>query len=249
MTARTTGALVVHPGAIGDVLLAIPALRALPRPITIAAQAHIGALVVALGVADRAVAFESLGIETLFTAEPLDDAPLTRHAGGVDRVVCWFGARDPQFVARLRALSAGVVVASPAAPPRPVWTHLLESVGGIATTEPIAVAAELRERGREALRARGWDGRSRLLVVHPGAGGLAKRWPTDRFVDVLRDVDATVVVNDGPADGDAVDALVARAGRPMLRLTRPELPTLAGVLALSVYLGNDSGVSQIGRAS
>lgn len=237
--------LVLHPGAIGDVLLAIPALRALPHPIEIAAQSHIGALLVALGAAARARAFDSLGVDALFTDEPLDGAPVARHIRAAGRVVCWFGARDARFVDRMRALSPDAVVALPASPPHLVWRHLLDTVGGAADTTPIVVTPELVERGRASLRAIGWDGRSRVLVVHPGAGGVAKRWPADGFADVIRDVDATVVVNDGPADSDAVDALIARSSRPLLRLTRPELPALAGVLALASYLGNDSGVSHL----
>jgi hypothetical protein len=68
--AVTGSALAIHPGALGDVLLAIPALRALRATgdrLTIGAQPRIGALLVVLGEADAALDFESLRLDALFT--------------------------------------------------------------------------------------------------------------------------------------------------------------------------------------
>jgi ADP-heptose:LPS heptosyltransferase len=249
-------ALVIHPGALGDVLLSVPALRALAASgdtVTMAAQPRIGALLVALGAAGRAVAFDTLGLETLFTGAPLAaDAPLARHLAASTRVVCWFGARDAQFVARLGALAPGVTIAPSTTSTMPVWAHLLAGAGidaSGADRAPIAVPPALVAEGRAALRAAGWDGRSRVVVVHPGAGGVAKRWPVDGFAGVVDALDATPVVHEGPADADAVCALLARVRRSALRLDNPPLPLLAGVLASArAYVGNDSGVSHLAAA-
>jgi ADP-heptose:LPS heptosyltransferase len=253
-----TETFVVHPGALGDVLLAVPALRALRATrapltatgrITIAAQPQIGALLVELRVVDHAVVFDTLGLDALFTDARLADTPVAVRLARAARVVCWFGTRDPQFTARLRTLAPDAVVARPALPPGLVWEHLLRTVGGAADVRPILVAPGLVERGCDALLALGWDGHSRVLVLHPGSGGVAKRWPTAGFIDVIKAIDATVVVHQGPADGEVVERLVMQTRRPVLRLFDPALPTLAGVLAAAgVYLGNDSGVSHLAAA-
>jgi len=247
------GALVIHPGALGDVLLAVPALRALRASatvLTIAAQPRIGALLVALGVADRAVAFDTLGLDGLFgDASLAPHAPLARHLIDAPRVVCWFGARDADFTRRLRALAPDAVVAAPTTSAMPVWQHLLQTTGASDAREPITPTPALLDDGRRALRGIGWDGASRVLVLHPGAGGVGKRWPSDGFVRVVEKVDATLVVHQGPADAEAVRAFVERIRRPVLRLVDPSLPTLAGVLAGAAgYLGNDSGVSHLAAA-
>ena len=125
-------AFVIHPGALGDVLLAVPALRVLRASgeLTIAAQPRIGALLVALGVADRAVAFETLGLDALFSDAPLAaHAPFVRHVEGARQVVCWFGARDQDFVRRFRGLAPDAVIAPPHTRAEPVWRHLLHTVG------------------------------------------------------------------------------------------------------------------------
>lgn len=245
-----TSALVIHPGALGDVLLAVPALRAVRaagQSVTIAAQPRIGALLVALGVVNDAVAFDTLGLQALFTDDPLvADTPLARHLSTIARVVCWFGARDAQFTRRLRALSPGVMIAPATTSGTSVWEHLLRTVGGPADRTPIAPAPMHVAAGREALRAAGWDGASRVLLVHSGAGGASKRWPAEGFAAVVEGIDATIVVHEGPADADAVRAFVARVRRPALRMVDPALPALAGALSLSTaYVGNDSGISHL----
>jgi ADP-heptose:LPS heptosyltransferase len=243
-------ALVIHPGALGDVLLAVPALRALrasgTAP-TVAAQPRIGALLVALGVAGRAVAFDTLGLDALFGEAPLPaGAPLARHLAGAARVVCWFGARDAQFTRRLRALAPAAVIAPATVSATRVWEHLLGTVEGVADRGPIVLPEDVRAQGRAVLRAAGWDGHAPIVVVHPGAGGAAKRWPVDGFAGVVEGAEAALVVHEGPADAEAAGALLARLRRPALHLVEPALPALAGVLALArAYVGNDSGVSHL----
>ena len=229
-------------------LLAVPALRALRAEgaaVTLAAQPRIGALLVALAVVDRALAFDTLGLDALFTDAP--DARVVDRLSAAARVVCWFGARDADFVRRLREAAPNAVIAPPAAA-APVWRHLLQSVGGGACCAPVDVPAALREQGRAALRDAGWDGSSRVVVVHPGAGGTAKRWPVEGFVDAIAGIDATIVVHEGPADAEAARALLTRAPGAVA-LIDPPLPVLAGVLAeAAAYVGNDSGVSHLAAA-
>ena len=105
--------------------------------------------------------------------------------------------------------------------------------------------------GRAALRQVGWDGRARLLVVHPGAGGRAKVWATEGFAAVLERLaqlvpGLAVLVHRGPADSEAVAALAAALPRQVMVLGDPDLTVLAGVLSVATaYVGNDSGISHL----
>jgi ADP-heptose:LPS heptosyltransferase len=178
-------------------------------------------------------------------------------------------------VRRLREDAPEAVVAPPAGGgAQPVWEHLLASVGATAAkpgeppagtavpnpgellvarggtwTEPLGVPATVAPSGRAALRAAGWDGGAPLVLIHPGAGGPGKRWPAEGFAraiaPVARERSLALLINQGPADADAADALAARLpGAPVL--TGLTLTELAGALGhVAAWVGNDSGVSHL----
>jgi heptosyltransferase III len=245
-----TGILIVHPGALGDVLQAVPALRALRLAhgpacrLVFAGQPRLASLLVALGGVHEARSFDGLGLSALFTDAPLPE-PLRALLGRFARVVSWFGSRDPTYRARLTAAAPDVIIA----PPVPeadvaVWRHLLATLGIEAADEPDLVAPL-----RAARTARVED----TLVVHPGGGGAWKRWPADSFAAVVDAVARRralrIVIHEGPADHAAVDALATRLTVSAERLVQPELPALAAVLAgARAYLGGDSGISHLAAA-
>jgi hypothetical protein len=237
------------------VLLAVPALRALRAgagaPVVLAAQPRIGALLAALGVVDAHVAFDGLALDALF----VDDAPARPRLPETGRLVSWFGARDPVFVRRLTTLVPGAVVAPSVGHGRPVWEHLLATIGAPpgGWCAPIAAPDIVRSLGAETLAAVQADGPPPWLVVHPGAGAAAKCWTAEAFARIVTTVAArarmNVLVHQGPADTAAAGALRRHLGAGVVWLREPPLPALAGVLAhAQVYLGNDSGVSHLAAA-
>ena len=244
-------ALAVHPGALGDVLLAVPALRALRErhgTVMLAAQPRIADLLLALGIVDDACPVDRLGLDALF----VDDDARARLFDA-DRVVCWLGARDPAFKRRLCAQAPSVTVA-PSVGEDIVWGHLLRTAvsEAPAIVDPVVVPETVRAAGRDVLVKAGWDGESRLLIVHPGTGSAAKRWPAEGFASAVEEAVADraliVAVHQGPADAEPVAALVCQLATPLV-LEEPSLPALAGALAhATAYIGNDSGVSHLAGA-
>src|SRR5512139_3692951 len=87
--------LVIHPGALGDVLQAVPALSALretiPARIAFAGQPRLAALLRDTGVADEALAFDGLGLSHLFVPERVP-TPVRERLARFHRVISWFGA-------------------------------------------------------------------------------------------------------------------------------------------------------------
>jgi hypothetical protein len=247
--------LAIHPGALGDVLLAVPALRALRGapggPVVLAAQPRIGALLEALTVVDGHLAFDALGLDALF----VDDPARRPRLPDAERVVCWFGARDPVFVRRLGELVSATGVAPSVGDDRLVWEHLLATVRAPPGDwcAPIVAPGAVRALGAETLAAARVDMPPPWLIVHPGAGGAAKCWPAGAFARVITTVAArarmNVLVHQGPADAEAAAALRRYLGAGVAWLVEPSLPALAGTLAhAQAYLGNDSGVSHLAAA-
>ena len=250
-----TGILVIHPGALGDVLQTVPALRGLravapAAPIIFVGQPRLGRLLVELGAAQQARAFDGFGLETLFVDAPAA-AALAEAVSRVKYVVSWFGSRDQTYRRRLRALAPRALVAAPVPDDdTPVWRHLLGTLAGWDLAIPERVEP-LRAPPLPAGDASA-DGRPRL-VVHPGSGGDWKRWPVERFAEVIRALRQRgafeVLVHQGPADAEPAQRLVALLEGGATVLLRPELPRLAAVLgACRAYLGGDSGVSHLAAA-
>jgi heptosyltransferase III len=252
--------LVIHPGALGDVLQAVPALSSLGRlghRLTFAGQPRLGELLQGSGLVLAATPFDTFGIEALF-ADGLASDRLASRLARFRRVVSWFGARDPSYAARLGALVPEVIVAPPVPDddsPLTVWEHLVETLGAWDVARPselhaLATTERWRIAARTALMALGVDEARPLLIAHPGAGARWKQAPTARFAQALERMTADggfeVVVHQGPADAPAADALFTTLGIPAHRYLEPALTELAGALALAqAYLGSDSGVSHL----
>jgi heptosyltransferase-3 len=269
--------LVIHPGALGDVLQAVPALRALAAleggtRVSLAAQPRLAGLLAGAGAVDEALSFDSLGLEGLFADAPVS-AALADRLGSYYAVVSWFGARAAPYPERQRALAPRAIVAPPVPEPdasgaAPVWRHLLSTLAPLgvkpdgadraALVTPLAVSHVWRERARAAITTLRMAGNRPVLLVHPGAGGDWKRWPPARFAETIAQAagvrGCSVLLHEGPADAEPAAALAARLdalgmGRDHARLVEPDLPLLAGALAEArAYLGGDSGISQLAAA-
>jgi hypothetical protein len=248
--------LVIHPGALGDVLQAVPALRALRRegPVVFAGQPRLGALLRGMGLVDTALSFDGFGLEALFTAETAPPSLVARLAG-FHRVISWFGARDKVYARQLGAIARASVIATPVGDDRiPVWRHLLATIGASSADLARCLPADSwRDQARRMLRELGAEPERPLLVAHPGAGGRWKRWPAETAARVIADLgrsaDVQVSIHQGPADGEVVDDLYRRLDARALRLVEPDLSLLAGILDLAAaYIGGDSGVSHLAAA-
>jgi heptosyltransferase III len=260
MTAHPLETLVVHPGALGDVLQAVPALRALTalgHRLTFAGQPRLGELLRGLGVVPACLSFDGFGFEALFVDGP-PPAPLRSRLGQFRRAVSWFGSRDACYQRQLATLVPERIVASPVpdpASPCTVWKHLMETLAPWQVTDaadvyPLSVPETWRRAARARLAAAGADSVRPFLLAHPGAGARWKQSAAPAFVRAMRRMasegELAVVVHQGPADRAAADALAAGLDEPMIRLVEPSLPELAGALTLAAaYLGSDSGVSHL----
>ena len=212
--------LVLRPGALGDTLLAVPALRALRRanlgrPITLAAHAAAARLLADLDEVDSGIAFDDPRITAVF-------------AGTSDEQV---------LVAWTSTAVAGVSILSPARPPERVHCarYLLE------TLSPLGIDLAFDDRPLQVPPVV-----SDEVLLHPGSGSPAKNWPAQSFADVARLLGRPVRMIVGEADTTAANAVQAAIGRALPRLEQASLTDLAAHLAgCSGYIGNDSGVSHL----
>jgi hypothetical protein len=219
--------LLIRPGAIGDVILALPALECLrARDTEIWAPSAVLPLLAPLG---RAVPLASTGLDLL----ELGHAPpaLLDRLRAFDSIVSWYGAAREEF----RAALAGVCPGARLFPALPV-------VGDSGH------AADFFLRQARALGACHSDGVPRLRVprrdggyaaIQPFSGGRAKNWPLERYRALARRLEQHLPVHFCAGPTEPLDGALRFAG----------LDELAAWLAgARLYIGNDSGITHLAAA-
>jgi ADP-heptose:LPS heptosyltransferase len=235
---------------LGDLLTAVPALRALQdawpeATVAVAAPRALAPLVALTGC-------------ELIDAAPL--APLPARASGADVLVNLHG-RGPQshrvaLQARPRRL---IAFAHPDVPetaglPRwragehevARWCRLLEESHIPADPARLHLPAPPLRDGLAAVRG--------ATVVHPGAASPARRWPAGRFAEVARAEAAAgrrVVITGGPDERALAGEVATRAGLPESAVLagRTDLRDLAAVVgAAGRVVCGDTGVAHLATA-
>lgn len=238
--------VVIFPGALGDFLLALPALRSVrarhgAAELTLVVSEPLRALAALTGVADAVASLDGADAAGLFAGT------LPAWLAGRPSVYSWLGAADEQVRARLAAggrarflrVERGDGTAHAAA-------DYARAVGGTVDGRALAAAARIEPAASARADALFAGITGPVLAIHGGAGARAKRWDAAGFVQVAqwwRAAGGVAVGIAGPAESSEAPLL----GQPEVRDW--PLRDLATLLARStLYLGHDSGVSHLAAA-
>ncbi len=221
--------LVLRPGALGDTLLAVPALRALRvrgySPLTLAAHAGAARLLTSVREVEVGLAFDDPSLGSLFGQD---------HATA-EAIVAWMNP------GRVPGLQSALMVAPSRPPGEDVHCarYLVETLAGLGADgvvdeRPLSVKPRVSDE----------------VLVHAGSGSAVKNWPARYFAETIRALDGPVRMIVGEADEQVALAVEACLGKALPRLERVPLEHLAASLAgCRAYLGNDSGVSHLAGLS
>jgi ADP-heptose:LPS heptosyltransferase len=252
--------VVLRSGALGDVVLTLPAidlLRCEYPDASIEALGRPEIWRVAGSMADAVARIEAPMFAGLFSGALSPE--LRNWLEGVDLAVAWTAPRgypDPRPVLEMAGVPH-VVYACPYPPPGMHSTTWLLSTlpaerDGAASRDPVGKAWRLpltkeeREWGHDALARLGG---AQPIIMHPGAGSHRKRWPTERFAalgSALARRGLQVVLIEGPADAGVVAQVQEHADSRFPVLRDLDTRRLAAVLAgARCFVGNDSGVTHL----
>jgi heptosyltransferase-3 len=220
--------LVIRPGAIGDLIVSLPALESLR---TAWFEAWVAAPNVPLvRFADCARAIASSGLDLLGIADP--PPGLLEQLRSFDSIVSWYGANRPEFRELIRQLNLPVIFL-PALPPDAAAVHAtdfyLDQVRGLCPSTVEAIPRIRCEVPRED-----------FAVIHPFSGSVRKNWPLDKFRQLARGLERNMRVHwcAGPEDPPLAGAVrIARLYELACWLARARL-----------YVGNDSGITHLAAA-
>jgi ADP-heptose:LPS heptosyltransferase len=230
---------------LGDLLTAVPALRALARAFprhrrVLAAPQALDGLAALTGAVDE-----------LVDADPLEPLPESLH--GADVAVNLHG-RGPQSHALLRAARPRRLIAF-GRPPGPVWRpreHEVRRWCRLLTESGIAAdAGDLRIAAPAVAPPEITRG---ATIIHPGAADEARRWPPERWAAVARAERAAgrrVVVTGDAAERGLAIAVARAAGVPddaALAGHTSLLDLAAAVAAAARVASGDTGIAHLATA-
>jgi ADP-heptose:LPS heptosyltransferase len=209
--------LTIRACAIGDLVLNLPALRAL-------AAANPGARFTLVGYPSiLALARSFVPVDAIHSIEAQPWASLfTGPLPGLAFDAAWVWMSDATVADNLRVSGIRHVFHASAFPAFPATghaaSHLLQTIN-----QPAPALPDL------------WNANATRVILHPGSGGAAKIWP--RFAELARALpDATILL--GPCDSPL------NTGNPILQ--NLSLEAVAGRLRnCRVFIGNDSGITHI----
>ena len=243
--------LVLRAPGLGELLTAVPALRALQQAFPehhrlLAAPSVLAPLVHEYDLADEVMHVSGLG--RLDGQVPRPEVAVNLHGAAPRSHRMLLGAR-PQ---RLVAYRDDAVEESFDGPPWREGEHEVERWCRLLVESFIPADASRLDLPRPAaVVGADIDG---ATVIHPGAGSRARRWPADRWADVARAEHAAgrrVVITGGGDEVDLARMVATRAGLDddAVLAGNTDLLQLAGVVAAAGrVVAGDTGVSHLATA-
>lgn len=262
--------LVIHQGALGDFILALPALKTLRKAFPHAKSVIMGyprilELVHERFYADAIFSVDQKGMASFFTREGNLDFTLSEFFKTFDLIVVFGKDGEGTAVGNLRRVGGGRILSINSFPPWEEKVHITDYLLKQFDQHGIPASGSypklyLKKSDREWAR-HFWENkgvapgeRSKVFVLHPGSGSKKKAWPLDRFLDLCRTLQgrlySKVLVVLGPAEGPEVRKAFESTG-PDARILAKGLTLLqlASVMdGCRFFIGNDSGISHMAAA-
>lgn len=254
--------VIIHPGALGDVLLAVPAIvnlrRRFPRhEFVLCADHRVGELLKDCGIIDGSLSVQGLGFGQLFGGAIDPESVMWNWLTRCDLAVAWVKDEEGILEEVLRRHVRGKVAVCSPFSPRLSSVHqsdrFWEALGEAPSEnlEPVALQfpQPLRELGRARLREADITPDREIILLHPGSGSPFKCVKPEVLAEVIDDLrkdGLELALLEGPADHMAIGNVARLVKGRVSVLRNLSLELLAGVLASAdLFVGHDSGVSHL----
>jgi len=262
--------LVIHQGALGDFILALPALSALRKAFPEARTAIMGyprilQLVDGRFYAEEIYSIDQKGMASFFVRQGPLDREMARFFSAFELIAVFGRDGGGALIGNLKRVCQSPILHINSLPN---WDegvhlsdHLLKQLAryGMPPSEKnprLFLRESDREWGRNFWKERGVgpENRSKAIVLHPGSGGKKKVWPLDLFLNLYHHLQTccggTFLVVLGPAEGPEVQRVFEGLASPhLISVKGLSLVQLASVMeGCRFFIGNDSGISHTAAA-
>jgi heptosyltransferase-2 len=250
--------LIIFPGALGDLICLLPAIRELGRrcpkiEFELMARAELACFAARRTTMVAGHSIDRREVALLFS-ELSSESNLARNFfQQFDRIDCFFASDNERFCLSLRRAARSEVFFYPFRPHGRghIAECYLREVGApisrprARTVEPLP--QDLLD-AHEKLNACGLEP-GRFVLAFPGSGSARKNWPAENFALLAERIQSThrVLVVLGPAE---ITMAPTFNGRSLTVMSDIELGGLAAIARLArCFIGNDSGVSHLAAAA
>jgi heptosyltransferase-3 len=256
--------LVIRGGAIGDFILTLPALKVLrdayPREhIEILGYKHIAVLAENRFYAQAVRSIEYGPLSSFFAKNSELPPELADYFASFDLIISYLYDPDEIFENNLRQCGVKRLIRGPATIDEREHASRqlarpLEELG--VPIDDFAARIFPLETDRIALEKLLARSSKPVVVLHPGSGSEKKNWPLENWIDIgnyLLSSDnfrGSLVIVSGEADEDRAKELRATLKNERVQFARNiPLPVLAALFEDAIFLGHDSGISQLAAAA
>jgi heptosyltransferase-3 len=256
--------LVIRGGAIGDFILTLPALKALrdaysEAHIAILGYKHIAALAENRIYAEAIRSIEYGPMSGFFARDSELSPELASYFSSFDLIISYLYDPDGIFENNLRRCGIQQIVRGPAKVDNSqhaacqLAQPLLQL--GIPVTDLVAEVYPSREDRNLAAKFLA-DCARPIVTLHPGSGSEKKNWPLECWIEIgnqllsWENFAGSIVVISGEADESQTVKLesIWKNARVLFAKNLP-LTHLAALFADTIFLGHDSGISQLAAAA
>jgi heptosyltransferase III len=256
--------LIIHPGTLGDVLLALPAIHAVQEAypshvVGVMAAQQIGLLLQVSGEVQAVFPTEGEALTSLLTGPHACRGTLRGFLEECDVAVGWLSDRDHRLASTFRAFGVKtIVIQSPASCGSEPFHQTDRFLATIKQATPCSAAyrgIRLPRVVTDEARVRtlrGLDPGTRpVVILHPGSGSVHKCADPRVFEKIVHWCErrrVAAVIACGPADEEMVSRLMTMV--PQVPVVRGvDLVMMAGVLSqASLFVGHDSGLTHLAAA-
>ncbi len=269
-TSGVQSILVIHQGALGDFILALPALETLRKLFPQAKSVIMGyprilELAENRFYAEEILSIDQKGMATFFVREGSLDFNLSQFFKTFDLIVVFGRNGGGTVIGNLEKVCQGQILPINSFPPWDKKVHLTDHLlkqfaqHGFPASESnpkLHLKDSDREWAKDFWKRKGvtLEERTKVIILHPGSGSKRKVWPLDRFLSLahtLRNhLGSKILIVLGPAEGAEVqkafegmepDSFILGKGLMLLQL--------ASVMEECwFFIGNDSGISHMANA-
>lgn len=262
--------LIIHQGALGDFILALPILETFRRinlkaKICIMGYPRILELVENRFYADKVLSIDQKGMATFFIQDGYLDPMLSQFFKGFGLLVIFGKDRESTFIKNIKRICEGKIIHINSFPHWGERIHLTDHLihelskygfKSFSSQPRLYLNKEDRQWAERFWEAKGvgQTNKGEFVAIHPGSGSKKKVWPVDRFLNVSKYIEnhlkKRILLILGPAEGGEIQKLFENKGLKNLIIAKGlSLIQVASIIeGCKLFIGNDSGISHMASA-